>query len=345
MKVALRQHDRNRSHGWRRWATLAGAIAAGVALFVALVLLAGDHFSSLPAVCGACHEMEPEVRAWRTSPHAAVGCYSCHGDPRPVYMSLPAFADRASRLGGYVWAFLRGTYRSPPRASFAGSEGLPDKVCERCHRPERTVTRDGIAIDHRAHAKRNMSCVSCHRRTAHPGVLREGGFELMEECFKCHGFSPKAKATGRCDRCHAKDFDLVPEWHRTSTWATRDHGGAAVAGRRRCGLCHERGLCDDCHRIEMPHPKKGWKSGKDGHVAAAAKDRKRCARCHKNGRELCSGCHHKDVAYDDRWGPWLGQHPGVVRSRGAAGCLSCHDPLDCQVCHISGGPRAGATSP
>lgn len=317
-------------------AAVAVAAVAGVVVFFAAVLLVGDYLSAMPAVCGACHEMAPEVQAWRTSPHTAVGCYWCHGDPRPVYVSFPAFAERARRMGGYLWAFLNGT-ESPPQAVFEGDEGLPDAVCERCHRPERKATREGIVIDHVAHAKRNMSCVSCHRRTAHPGVMLEGGYALMEECFKCHSLDAKAKARGRCDNCHAKDFDLVPRSHKAPTWLRGGHGQSAIAENEHCALCHQRRFCDDCHGIAMPHPEKGWQSGKTGHVAAAAEDRKRCARCHARRGDLCSGCHHKDAGYRDGRVAWIHQHPGVVRSQGVVTCLSCHDPLHCSTCHLGGG--------
>lgn len=312
-------------------AAVLGAWLAAALIAVGGLAVACDRAVSLPALCGACHEIGDEVDAWAQSPHAEVGCDWCHGDPSPVLLKPSAFLDRASRLAHDTYAHVTGRFAKPVAAG-----SIPDSACGRCHQPGRTATRDGLLIDHAAHEKRNVTCVSCHRRTAHPGVLRERGQAMMTECFRCHGLARTAKASGRCDACHPKDFDLVPAAHREESWLRGGHGRAAAKDRAVCSMCHVSGFCRDCHGLEMPHADADPEWSGSAHVRAGTRDRRLCERCHEGGSDLCSTCHHRGPAGGEASGPWVTRHFLAVRARGAAECFDCHSYGYCSYCHVNG---------
>jgi hypothetical protein len=315
---------------------IATAVPVLVVSFV-IAVLSADYIMTSPATCGVCHEIRPRVDAWRKSAHSEIGCYECHGDPGPAYLVPGKFAERARRLGSEAYAHAIGGYEISATAIKSGAGSVPDATCERCHQLRRKVTAYGRVIDHAEHAKKNMSCVSCHRRTAHPGVLREQGYAMMAACFACHGRTKTAKAPGTCDVCHTKDFDLVPDPHKEASWLAGDHGKAARTDTPHCAMCHERTFCRDCHGLDMPHPARGWEDGKNGHWTVAARDQAVCSKCHPGGANLCSTCHHQDSGYDNTRGPWVGQHFRIARERDVSSCFSCHAFDSCIRCHLKGG--------
>ena len=94
-------------------------------------------------------------------------------------------------------------------------------------------------------------------------------------------------------------------------------------------MCHKASFCTDCHGVEMPHPG-GWPKT---HGATAERDREVCARCHLEKPDLCSMCHHK--GWEPQKGPWMTQHPLMVRERGTAFCMQCHVATFCTNCHAT----------
>jgi hypothetical protein len=303
-----------------------GVVVVAVLLLLAIAFDAGV---SSPAVCGACHEMRPWVTSWSVSAHAQVGCYSCHGTPRSWYGAPVSAFERWGALGGDVGAHWSGRSREVTDSAAAGA--IPDSTCLQCHDAARVGTsRFGVQIDHAAHVKRNKSCVSCHRWTAHPPAGGDRDALMMLLCFDCHGLSTTAKAPGRCDECHLKGLDLRPDSHKTGKWLTA-HGPIAKADRQQCAMCHYEKSCRDCHGLQMPHPP-GWaKSGPLGHAAAATKDRAVCEKCHQGTTDLCTMCHHQ--GFNVGKGPWIKQHPAMANRTGTAFCFQCHDAVFCAKCH------------
>lgn len=315
----------------------------GVALVAAFV--ASGFVVSSPRVCNACHEMRPKVESWSVSPHAEVGCYSCHGTPRPWYGAPASVIERWGLLGRDV----RAHFASPERSASATESALattgplaaapiPDEACLKCHDPNRQATsRYGLVIKHAEHAERNKSCVSCHLWAAHPDPKASRATLMMARCFNCHGKPDQPKASGECLVCHVKGIELRPPTHTAGAWQ-RVHGEVAKSDRQQCVMCHTQAFCDNCHGVEIPHPL-GWARGASGHAVVAAKDRTVCARCHEGEANLCTMCHHR--GYDDRKGPWTKQHFAVVRQTGAAFCFKCHESVFCVQCHTSV-PAVGA---
>jgi len=316
--------------GTRRY--LRPRIVIGVSIVVVLVALfvASGFAASSPRLCAMCHEMQSKVDTWKVSPHAEVGCYSCHATPRPWYGAPLSVVDSWRLLGRDVRAHWAS--RETTASSMATPTPIPDAACLKCHDPNRVATsRYGLVIKHAEHAKRNNSCVSCHLWSAHPDPKASRATLMMARCFNCHGKPDQPKASGECTVCHTKDIEFKPPTHTTGKWKTV-HGQAAKADRQQCVMCHRQAFCDNCHGLEMPHPL-GWARGASGHAAVAAKDRTVCAKCHEGNANLCTMCHHR--GYDDKKGPWVKQHFAIVRETGAAYCFKCHESVFCVQCHTS----------
>jgi hypothetical protein len=303
------------------------AVAAGM---IALLVFAGFATSS-PALCGACHEMEPSYASWSESAHTGVKCVTCHETPREWYGTPLRYAERTRLLARDTWRHLTGRLGEPADPSAIGrTSPMPDEVCLQCHAPDRKATSGfRILIDHVEHAERTGSCVACHVYTAHPDSELGRPLSLMTKCYECHGRAEHPEASDECSTCHPSDFDLRPVSHLEDPWM-RDHGFDAAANREMCAMCHQQSYCDSCHGVEMPHPE-GWLSGEPSHGAAVEAGREVCYRCHTREPDSCATCHHE--GYDPARGPWIEQHYEEARTVGVASCLDCHEPLFCAVCH------------
>lgn len=197
-------------------------------------------------------------------------------------------------------------------------------------------------------------------------------FMSMTACFRCHTQNAESlglKAPGTCITCHPKDFELKPASHNQAGFFPSGHARLAaqeetrvaaaetakkkeageaeekagegvgeslpeVASINECSTCHGKSFCSDCHGIEMPHPANFKKS----HGATGKKSPKVCSRCHGNANQFCDECHHgSSMKWDYNIAmPWRKQHPSAVKQLGANACFSCHDPVYCAHCHVSG---------
>lgn len=317
-------------------------ILGGIAVALFVILGVSDQVTSLPALCGSCHEMAPRAESWAKSAHAGVKCVACHEEPQAWYAVPQRVAGRARLLGRDLYSHLAGKYESPIDSRMVGAKPMTDDHCLQCHDPNRKATSGfRIRINHVEHAKRNGSCISCHVRVGHPIATRGTALTLMSQCFTCHGTAKVKEASATCTLCHPQDFELRPVSHQQAKWG-KGHGGIAQSDRKQCSMCHKPKFCSDCHGVEMPHPK-GWAEGarvsqadmgeaQTGHAQAAQLNRAVCARCHEDKPDLCSMCHHK--AWQPVRGPWLQQHFQEVREKGSAYCLKCHNPVTCARCHV-----------
>jgi len=296
-------------------------------------------WTASPSTCATCHEIAPAVASWRTSPHARVGCPSCHEPVRPWNRFPETFVWRAQMLKRDVDAHRANPNASSLSTAAAELRPIPDENCLQCHDLSRAVTLPtGLTMDHAKHVRRNKSCISCHRSTAHPPPDAEKPLVLMAQCFTCHGRTPGAKAPGTCTECHPKSFSMRPQSHQSATAWLRNHGKTAKADRQPCAMCHDDNFCSSCHGLNMPHPT-GWAKGNPpAHAAFAETNSQVCVQCHGPAPNLCSMCHHK--GYDPAKGPWAANHAPTVSQRGAIFCLSCHDELFCFGCHGKMGAKA-----
>lgn len=289
--------------------------------------------SSSPYLCGVCHEIQPEVKAWRNSGHAEVNCYACHAPP-----GVSAFLRAKVKLGSDVLQHITGAYRVPIRSHRMTERRISTAVCLRCHTPTRGVTPSkGIKIDHVIHLKKGLVCVDCHNRTSHPGLAGRTDYLKMPACFRCHGVEPIADAPGQCDKCHAPTFDLKPDNHKTKKWIVNRHSKLAKNNRRPCLMCHRKIFCDNCHQLPMPHPV-NWARAQSLHSRAGIKTPGKCVMCHTEAN-FCNSCHHK--GFKPKKGPWVRQHFDVVRAKGLYDCIKCHGLVFCATCHVRGLSKPG----
>jgi len=103
-----------------------------IAVF-SLVIYEAYHFTESDFFCGAiCHTvMDPEYTAYQRSPHAKVGCVSCHiGSGAEWYVK--------AKLSGLrqVKAVIDGSYSTPIPAPVEHLRPAQD-TCEECHWPEK----------------------------------------------------------------------------------------------------------------------------------------------------------------------------------------------------------------
>lgn len=302
----------------------------GVAVLLVVGLLAiASRATSNPSFCVSCHEMQREVRSWAKSPHSEVTCYGCHAGS-----GLASLIGAKFELVGFVLRHISGLYEDPINPRSEVQKSVSTEACVRCHTTKRVVTpRRGIVIDHRIHPKKGIACTECHNRVSHPGLRDHRDFMRMVECFRCHGVEKTAKATGRCDKCHTSQFDLVPGSHKKRTWRVPDHSVAAKKDRRACRMCHREAFCTSCHRLPMPHPF-GWARPDNLHAKVGTRNRQVCTRCHARA-DSCTACHH--AGYNPQKGPWINQHFRVALSKGVYLCVQCHELTFCARCHTRGG--------
>ena len=327
--------------GSRSRARVIGARIAIVLAILVLVLVATDYVTSRPGLCGSCHEMGPRYASWAKSGHAAVVCVSCHQSPTSWYALPRRLIARAGLLGRDTWWHFTGRSADGTDDDEPPTALVSNKNCLQCHDPNRQATSGfRILINHVEHAEMNETCLSCHVNTAHPEETRGRALSLMDQCFACHGTAEVPEASAACGLCHPVDFELLPASHKDAKWKSGEHGQVAIQDRPQCAMCHKEIFCTGCHGLEMPHPE-NWARGQPAeHATVAERNRRVCARCHKEKPDLCSMCHHR--GWEPKRGPWIAQHPLMVRQRGAAFCMECHTATFCPDCHIA---RRGLASP
>lgn len=314
---------------WLRYLLVIG----GAVVFWVGVLATLTAATSHPLFCAACHEIRPEVDAWRRSPHAEVSCYSCHAMP-----GAEGFGRAKIALADWFYKHLSGLYEEPVNKLGRVARTMKSGVCLRCHPLNRKVTpAKGVRIDHEVHRKKGMTCTLCHNRVSHPSLKGRVDYLKMPGCFRCHSLAKGAKATGKCSACHTSTFDLKPKDHRPKTWRRKNHGASARRDRKRCVMCHLPKFCDDCHQLAMPHPP-DWGRGRNVHARVGARTPAKCVNCHTEA-DFCNTCHHE--GYDPKKGPWVRQHFGIVKAKGVYNCIQCHTLLFCSTCHVRGLSQPG----
>jgi hypothetical protein len=307
----------------------------GAGIFAILFALGVGADALTASMCGACHEIQPQVETMAQSGHAQLRCPECHEPSRPWYRFPETLATRAVMLSRNLGPHLSFEVEGEQNPFGDNVVRIEDAKCLECHDPGREVTlQEGdILIDHEEHVRLNDSCISCHRYTAHPKPGVDPAVLFMSQCFTCHGLTEDAEASGECEVCHDDEFELVPTSH-DAAWR-QEHGGAALEDRDICSICHQEEYCQDCHGIDMPHPG-SWAAGDPVHGDVSRQDRTVCENCHGGAQDFCAVCHHEDFL--PTLGTWVGQHTTSVSERGAAYCMECHEPTFCVACHTAEEP-------
>jgi hypothetical protein len=201
---------------------------------------------------------------------------------------------------------------------------LPNaSLCEECHKEDaHEVAQVLESVPDRPHGEISFNhdkhlamgpiagqCVPCHA-----GVVRadQATIPPMSKCFSCHEHEAEWER-GECAPCHEQS-DLrrtMPEtFLRHDEDFMKHHGSAAVTEQKLCQSCHAASDCQACHdvtqalSVEMRKPEK-----------------------------IEQNFVHK--------GDFMVRHAIEAQSQSAK-CASCHEPQDCDACHVERGVSGNA---
>jgi nitrate/TMAO reductase-like tetraheme cytochrome c subunit len=280
-------------------------VALVVAAFVAAEVTAKSTF------CTNCHEMDPYNTSWQASTHRSAECAQCHVPPGFVhFVATKVYALRE------VWVHLTGQVKAP----LAVTRQIPDASCHRCHEtPANRTLGNNAAFSHEKHVA--TSCIACHTRLVHQGVLGEDPLvvyvdpALMTSCFRCHDVS---KIEGGCAYCHTPPHNprgACSDCHNTQSWSEAGPANHpfALTGK------HATLQCADCHKAGSSL---GLIPGTD-----LGKASPECSFCHTPAHEprgVCSDCHNTNSFAGAR----LANHPFALTGK--------HATLQCADCHKAG---------
>lgn len=301
--------------------------------------------------CDACHtkafKLRPatHVKSWKAKPHATASksdtnrCMICHKaskDCNPCHVrqkvKIPALPD----------AYQPVVYpRNPGPAIkiFPGSVTSMSQ-CVYCHPDIDKIKPGRIIFAHAEHLRRNYDCVVCHPKFGHAptGPIKPD----MLSCYRCHGLYHNGNgivAEGdRCEKCHPKSFQLVPDNH-TKKFVRGEHKVRAAKDAAYCAMCHKPEFCIGCHRgqktspnapgkpvVPQDHRNAKWMKA---HGPRFLVGEGACGTCHDD--KSCRRCHKTTMPHPPGWTANHAPEQGVDRQD----CYVCHnkDRNKCQSCH------------
>ncbi|HWI54873.1 MAG TPA: cytochrome c3 family protein [Desulfobacteria bacterium] len=258
--------------------------------------------------CARCHAMKPEYLTWQQSSHSQFKCSVCHRES-----GAANFIKYQGRLVKEIFY-----YRSETIPVKQVSSPVSSSACLKCHSENRKYSPSSdTVIPHSKHQKKGIECTTCHAGIAHGRIVERGmttklkaeewnmnaAVEQMDFkyttprmaiCLDCHA---KRQVEMTCSACHSKQ--IIPATHKSKGWEQR-HGLSAKDNFKPCNLCHVYTLKKpvDVGSISLPD---------------YIKQNSYCYNCHLNKPST-----HKDR----RFGALHGQ---LVKSRGIANCMGCHD--------------------
>lgn len=324
----------------RRWlskprniiALVAGALFAGVVLFVLPVIGAGS-----PGFFSAYHSLGSAYENLEASAHEGIACGRCHVDSRgPVVGTAALAADFYSNL-----------FRSEKSPRFVRFDPPKREACLGCHESgwsddlKRTST-----IPHPAHLRisdEKRNCVTCHKWTAHQEAYmqkhKKMPFSGVCVAYGCH---VGTKTADQCFDCH---HVLSAQAKR---WPTEHPAVVQRTGANTCmETCHETTECRQCHttgkkpkveglvtrtgltQLERAHIAGDWM---ERHGAQALKGQAVCMECHVSDGE-CRACHTQRPKSHGSFTTWIGTHSKKAKSEDEPRCLTCHEKPFCVDCH------------
>jgi hypothetical protein len=315
--------------------TARGITFAAIALTVLVVFIGASlAVTSTSKFCSTCKSHVPYVAWYDKSAHRNVNCEQCHTKPGPLFFLTSKLEALQQPL-----AQVTGDYEKPILGY------VLNQSCRRCHENDtlfKTISRNGIRVNHEHLIEAGFLCQRCHSTVAHGQAVPEGSrtYPSMDQCLICHNNHYVAAdgtvATSRCDLCHATPpKGAVPATHKQSDWTTR-HGAVGILST--CTACHvQKDACSRCHSgIQMPHDQ-AWMT--EHGKTAEAKGRQACSQCH-DVKEYCRTCHQVKMPHPT---DFVAKHPVAVERAGVPTCFNCHVLDNCQACHeqhASGDPRA-----
>jgi len=256
---------------------------------------------------------------------ALAACFAaCHGAENPRFPHVVHLTELACGGPGQPECLSCATCHAPSQKGRAHK--LPNaSLCEECHKDDaHEVSRVLATIPERPHGDISFNhdkhltmgpiagqCVPCHA-----GVVREGLSNIppMSKCFECHEHQNEWDR-GQCAPCHEKS-DLrrtMPEtFLRHDEDFMKQHGSRAVTDQKLCQSCHSEADCQGCHDVTQ---------------ALSIEQRK--------PEKIEAGFVHQ--------GDFMVRHAIEAQSQSAR-CASCHEPQECDSCHVARGVSGNAVN-
>lgn len=296
----------------RRRCLLMAATTLSVVL-IAFVAAVGAAFVNLPS-CESCHSDEDFGASTASSAHADMRCTQCHATGGPIDRLAFATHTVSQRVGLPVGLDARAL------------AAVPDTTCISCHEAvaETTTESNGIRIAH-AECAVGAACSDCHASTAHGDSVSWRRDYSMDACLRCHGQQAGLVDCGTCHVERAKRDRLATgPWTVThgANWQETHGMGDAYT----CAACHQKGYCDRCHGVGLPHDS----NFRIEHVSLAQSPEAQCTSCHS--QKFCGDCHGTEMPHTSSF---VMEHSAIVEEDGDALCKKCHSEQDCATCHVS----------
>jgi hypothetical protein len=316
--------------------------------------------------CDLCHPKDfPKVpsnhgRWFRQTGHRLVqgkalrNCQMCH---------TRTFCEECHRKKGVAARpveeyFFESTILSLPRLGYIFNITAEQSMsnCGICHGNIDAFKNPNLIFKHDLHLKRGFSCDRCHvvfphytrsnisdeaKQAMADDLIRwkvgRSGITAkpsMRVCYGCHALIHSNQglvATGKCNACHPRSFNLVPSNH--GRWFRQTgHKNAAEVDLSGCEMCHPASFCERCHSVRKVKPqdhqiRDQWRV-RHGRVFAKKEN---CVICHK--QSYCDDCHKTKIPHEVTW---LAKHFKVARTSpvARAQCNMCHSQKrSCQDCH------------
>lgn len=300
--------------------------------------------------CRDCHtksfDLRPKthVSTWKAKPHAEAGrtqgvnrCMMCHDAAKDCDVCHAKQAPEVAKMPRTYETILSNQSKGPSIKIYPKGKTSMSQ-CVYCHPDLDDITPGRIIFAHAEHLRRNYSCEACHPKFGH----NERGTVIpdMLSCYRCHGVTHAKQgpiATEACDKCHPKEFELMPTNH-SMKFIKGEHKKRANTEPEYCAMCHTGEFCVGCHRgekvspnapgrpvIPADHRKADWKVKHGGLYLGG---RGACGSCHTD--ESCKRCHKTVMPHPAGWIENHAPAKGVTTQD----CNVCHtDRSSCQSCH------------
>lgn len=297
--------------GWKNPKTRPRYIIwTGVAVFAAAGILVGAVMatSSYWFCANVCHVvMDDAIAAYNTSPHANVTCIHCHSK---IGLDPVSFLLHKAEFGiDGVYKVATNTYHTPPNPESEVAIETVREQCTQCHAGYKSINPSpGMKIDHDAHKEAGVTCTVCHNRVAHREThplklkdsVKHADFMQMEGCFRCHSQEREARAPGRCEACHTKDFELVPASHVEKAFYTPFGDSTGHAELARNNLARLAEVESETAAAETTGSEAQRAHGEEeGHEIPSIETVSYCGQCHPTS--FCDGCHGTQIPHPEKF--------------------------------------------
>lgn len=230
-------------------------------------------------------------------------CLRCHtsGMPKPKSHLTSVFRDEHGRL-----------YLKRNSCRICHIKGTKEKLCMDCHGVVMPHPKEFTKVHVETIKKTDIRrCINCHREELPPTKTSQGN-------QNARGTSMIKKSSVKpCATCHGKGF---PHQGKTGLAVVNIHTEQIKKlGIGRCFSCHNQQICNDCHGMEVPHPKGFITQHTKLYRTELAQD---CVMCHVNGKGTapkCYDCHGVELPHPTEF---LVNHGDQDRSK----CVLCHSP-------------------